>query len=121
MRRQGIIERETNRGRESGEEKKGREHADKADARGQHRNNFVRPRHSPENKKQGQQEGNWQQNHQNLRDLSAVIFQHSAKTNVLIQKGRDAVADIEDEPDRYEPDDAVKISLQEISGDISIK
>jgi hypothetical protein len=39
----------------------------------------------------------------------------------LIQKGRDAVADIEDEPDRYKPDDAVKVSLQEISGDISIK
>ena len=56
MRRQGIIERETNRGRENGEEKKGREHADEADACGQHRDNFVRARHSPENKKQRQRE-----------------------------------------------------------------
>ena len=121
MWRQGIIERETNRGRENGEEKKGREHTDEADACGQHRDNFVRPRHSPENKKQGQQEGDWQENHQNLRDLGAVIFQHSTKTDVLIQKGRDTVTDIENEPDRYEPDDAVQISLQEVSGDISIK
>ena len=121
MRRHGIIERETNRGRENGQEKQRCEHADEADTRGQHRDNFVRARHPPENKKQGQQEGDWQENHQNLWDLGGVIFQHSAKTNVLIQKGRDAVADIEDEPDRYEPDDAVKVRLQEISSDISIK
>jgi hypothetical protein len=48
-------------------------------------------------------------------------LQHPAKTDVLVEKGRDAVADIEDEPDRYEPNDAVKIGLQEISGDVSIK
>jgi hypothetical protein len=53
--------------------------------------------------------------------LGAIIFQHSPKTDVLIQKRRDAVTDIENEPDRYEPDDAVKVSLQEISRDISIK
>ena len=121
MRRQGIIERKTNRGRENGEEEKRREHADEADTCGQHRDNFVRARHPPENKKQGQEEGDWQENHQNLRDLGSVVFQHSAKTDVLVKKSRDAVADIEDEPDRYKPDDAVKVSLQEISGDISIK
>jgi hypothetical protein len=53
--------------------------------------------------------------------LGSVIFQHPAQTNVLIEKGRDAVADIENEPDRDEPGDAVKVNLQEISGDISIK
>jgi hypothetical protein len=53
--------------------------------------------------------------------LGCVKFQHTPKTEVLIKKGRDAVADIEDEPDRYKPDDAVKVSLQEIPGDISIK
>src|SRR5438046_962865 len=121
MRRNCIIQRETNRGRENSEEKKRREQADEADARGQHRDNFVRARHPAEHKKQGQQEGDWQENDQNLRDLGSVIFQHPAQTNVSVKEGRNAVADIEDEPDRYEPDDAVQVSLQEISGDISIK
>src|SRR5438067_13852812 len=121
MRRHCIIQRETNRGRENSEEEKRREHADEADTCGQHRDNFVRARHPPENKKQGQEKGDWQENHQNLRDLGAVIFEHSTKTDVLIQKGRDSVNDIENEPDRYEPDDAVQISLQEVSGGISIK
>ena len=84
MWRHGIIERETDRRCENREEEKRREHADEADARGQHRDNFVRARHPPENKKQGQEKGDWQENHQNLRDLGAIIFQHSAKTDVLI-------------------------------------
>ena len=121
MRCHCIIQRETNRGREKSEEKKRREHADEADARGEHRDNFVGARHSPEHKKQGQQERDWQENDQDLRNLGSVIFQHPAKTHVLVKKGRDAVADIEDEPDRYEPNNAIKIGLQEISGDISIK
>jgi hypothetical protein len=40
---------------------------------------------------------------------------------VQVEESRNAVADIEDQPDGNEPDDAVNVSLQEISGDISIK
>jgi hypothetical protein len=38
-----------------------------------------------------------------------------------VEEARNAVADIEDQPDRNKPDDAVKVGLQEVSDDISIK
>ena len=40
---------------------------------------------------------------------------------MLIEKSGDAVADIENQPDRDETGDAVEVSLHEISGDIPIK
>jgi hypothetical protein len=40
---------------------------------------------------------------------------------VVINEIRDIVADVEDEPDRGEPGDAVKINLHEASNDVSIE
>ena len=40
---------------------------------------------------------------------------------MLVDKGRNVVADIEDEPDRDETGDAVKISLQKIANDVAIE
>jgi hypothetical protein len=40
---------------------------------------------------------------------------------VLIEEGGDAVADIEDEPDGDETDDAVNVGLQKIANDVAIE
>src|SRR5205807_9446859 len=98
-----------------------REQADGVNTRGRHRDNLVRARHAAEDNKMSKQKRYRQEDHHDLRNLGGVKFQHPPKIEVLIKIGRNAVADIEDEPDRYEPDDAVKVSLQEISGNISIK
>jgi hypothetical protein len=39
---------------------------------------------------------------------------------VLVDKGRNIVADIEDEPDRDKARDAVKIHLQKIANNVAI-
>ena len=82
---------------------------------------FIRPRHPTERKEQRQEQRNGQQDNKNLWDLRSIIFQHPAQTQVLIKEGRDAVADIEDEPDRDETGDAVEVSLHEISRDVPVK
>jgi hypothetical protein len=40
---------------------------------------------------------------------------------VLVDERRDIVADIEDKPDGDEPGNAVKVNLQEVSNDVSVK
>jgi hypothetical protein len=40
---------------------------------------------------------------------------------VLIEEGRNAVANVEDEPDGYETGDAVQVGLQEIADDVAIE
>jgi hypothetical protein len=40
---------------------------------------------------------------------------------VFVNKGRNIVADVEDEPDRNEAGDAVKVNLYEIPDDVSIE
>jgi hypothetical protein len=40
---------------------------------------------------------------------------------MLVDKGRNVVANVEDEPDRDKTRDAVKIDLQEIANDVAIK
>jgi hypothetical protein len=40
---------------------------------------------------------------------------------VLVDKRRDIVADVEDEPDRDEAGDAVKVNVQEVPNDVSIE
>ena len=40
---------------------------------------------------------------------------------MLINEGRDIVADIEDKPDGDEAGDAVNVNLQEVPNDVSIK
>src|SRR5207249_5353589 len=42
-------------------------------------------------------------------------------SHVFVNKGRNIVADIEDEPDRNEAGNAVKINQQEITNDVSIQ
>src|ERR1043166_776875 len=42
-------------------------------------------------------------------------------SHVFVNKGRDIVADVEDEPDRNEARNAVKINLYEIANDVSIQ
>jgi hypothetical protein len=40
---------------------------------------------------------------------------------MFVNKGRNVVAHVEDEPDRDESGDAVNVNLQEIASDVSIK
>ena len=40
---------------------------------------------------------------------------------MLVDKGRNVVADVEDEPDRDKARDAVKIDLQKIANDVAIE
>ena len=40
---------------------------------------------------------------------------------MFVNKGRNIVADVEDEPDRNEAGDAVKVNLYEISNDVAIQ
>ena len=82
---------------------------------------FVRPGHSAETKKQGEQKRHRQQNDKNLRRLREIVFGNERPRNPLVQKRRDIVADIEDEPDRDETRDAVEIGLEKIAQDIAIK
>jgi len=53
--------------------------------------------------------------------LRGVIANDKPNTDVLINEGRNIVADIEDEPDLDESGDAVKINLREISNNITVQ
>src|SRR5262249_40589162 len=116
-----VIQGETSCGCQNTEDKERRKDADETGASGQHRNDLISARHATEKEKERQQKGYRQENHQNLWDLGGVKFQDPPESKVQVEKGRNAVADIEDQPDRNETHDAVKISLQKVSGDISIK
>jgi hypothetical protein len=56
-----------------------------------------------------------------LRDLRGVIPDGEQETDVLVDKGRNIVANIENEPDRDKARDAVQINLQEIAEDVAIE
>ena len=56
-----------------------------------------------------------------MRNLSEVILDGEKKTDVLVDKGRNVVADIENEPDRDKARDAVQVNLQEIAEDVAIE
>jgi hypothetical protein len=53
--------------------------------------------------------------------LCGVIPDGEEKADVLVDKGRNIVADVEDEPDRDETGNAVKVALQKVSNDIAIQ
>ena len=61
VRREGIIERQTRSDSEQSHSDQWSKHAGNAHTGRQHRDNLVRARHSPERKKQRQQERHWQQ------------------------------------------------------------
>jgi hypothetical protein len=56
-----------------------------------------------------------------LRDLRSVIPDSEQKTDALVDKCRNIVADIENEPNRDKARDAVQINLQEIAEDVAIE
>src|SRR5205085_180093 len=121
VRGRGVVQRETCcRGEERDKEQRGQD-PDQAGAGGEHGDDLVCARHPPEDKEQCQEQRNGQQDDKNLWDLRPIIFQDPAETHVLIQEGRDAVADIKDQPDRDETGDAVEVSLYEVSRNISVK
>jgi hypothetical protein len=53
--------------------------------------------------------------------LRAVIAKDKGNRHVLIDERRDIVADIEDKPDGDEAGNAVKVNLQEVPNDVSVK
>src|SRR5262249_32790891 len=89
--------------------------------RGEHGDDFIRPRHSTESKKERQQKRNWEQNDEYLRDLCGIITNNQKQTDALIDKGRNVIAHVENEPDGDEAGDAVKVDLQEIANDVSVE
>jgi hypothetical protein len=53
--------------------------------------------------------------------LRGVIPDGKQKTDALVDKCRNIVADIENEPDRDKARDAVQVNLQEIAEDVAIE
>ena len=121
VRGEGIIQNRARHSREQTNQEERRGETGQADTGGEHRDDFVRPGHPAETEKQAEQERHWQQNHKNLRRLREIVFRNQRPRNALIQKRREVVADIEDEPDRDETRDAVKICLQKMTQDIAIE
>ena len=121
MRRERIVQGHGRRHREQAHADQRQENPRDAYACGEHRHNFVRARHSPQRKKEREQERHRQENDENLRNLGGVIADGEKKTDVLVNKCRNIVADIEDEPDRDKARDAVQINLQEIADDVAIE
>ena len=85
------------------------------------RKRIVERHTGSQSKKERQEQRNWQQNDQNLRDLRGVITSDQKKTDALIDERRDVIAHVENEPDGDETGDAVKIDLQEIANDVSVE
>jgi len=50
-----------------------------------------------------------------------VVPNDKPKTDVLVNEGRNIVADVEDEPDGDEAGNAVEVNLQEIPNNVSIE
>src|SRR5437588_4267849 len=121
VRGRGVVQRETCSSSEERDKKERGQEPDQAGPGGKHGDDLVCARHSAKDKKQCQEQRNGQQDDKNLWDLRSIIFQDPAQAQVLIEKGRDAVADIEDQPDRDETGNAVEVSLHEISRDIPVK
>src|SRR6266404_2597562 len=121
VRCQRIVERHACRNREQAHADQWQEKTRKTYACREHRNDLVGTRHSAESEKQRQQQLYRQQNDEYLRDLRAVIASDEGQSNMVVNETRDIIADVENEPDGNESGDAVKVNLQEIPNDISIK
>src|SRR5437660_11224711 len=116
-----IVERHAASHSEQPHTDQGQQNAWETYAGGEHGDDFVGARHSTESEKERQQERNRKQNDQNLRDLRGVITTDQKQTDMLVDKSRDVIAYVENEPDGDEAGDAVKIDLQEIANDVSVE
>src|SRR5438046_5369662 len=121
MGRKRIVHRHAGSHCEQSHADQRQQNARKTYTRREHGDNFVGARHSAQSKKERQQNRNRQQNDQNLRDLRAIIRTDQKQTDVLVDKSRNVIAYVENEPDGDEAGDAVKIDLQEIANDISVE
>jgi hypothetical protein len=121
MGRKRIVHRHAGSHGEQSHADQRQQDARKAYTRGEHGDNFVGARHSPQSKKERQQKRNREQNDENLRDLRGVVTNDQKKTDALIDECRDVIAHVENEPDGDEAGDAVKIDLQEIANDVSVE
>src|SRR6266404_2666844 len=92
----GVVQRETCRSSEERDKEEWGQDPDQAGSGREHGDDLVCARHPAQDKEQRQEQRNGQQDDKNLWDLRSIIFQDPAQAQVLIEKGRDAVADIED-------------------------
>ena len=121
MGRKRIVHRHAGSHSEQSHPDQRQQNARKTYTRREHGDNFVGARHSAQSKKERQQKRNRQQNDQNLRDLCSVITKAKKQTDMFVDKSRNVIAHVENEPDGDEAGDAVKIDLQEIANDISVE
>lgn len=121
MRGERVIQSRAHGRREQTDQEKRCDEPRQTDTGGEHGDDFVRARHPAETKKQREQKRHGQQDDQDLRDLREIIFGNQRSRNALIQKGRDIIADIENEPDRDKARDAVEVGLQEMAQDVAIE
>src|SRR5206468_6395487 len=121
MGRQRIVHRHAGSYSQQSHGDQRQQNARKTYTRREHGDNFVGARHSAQSKKERQQNRNRQQNEEDLRDLRGVITTDQKQTDMLVDKSRDVIAYVENEPDGDEAGDAVKIDLQEIANDISVE
>ena len=119
--RHGIIQGRARRGRQQTDQEQRRQDSRQAHARGKHGDNFIRARHPAQAEEQREQERDRQENDENLGDLGEIILQDQQARDALIEKSRDVVADVEDEPDRGEAGDAIEVGLEEIPHHVAIQ
>ncbi len=93
MRRERIVERHACCHGQQTDADQRYQNTGKAHACREHGNNFIRPRHSSERKKKGQQKRNRQQDNEHLRDLRGVIANNQRQWNMVVNETRDIVAD----------------------------
>ena len=121
VRGEGIIERRACGSRQQTNQQERCENPRQTYPGREHGNDLIGARHAAQGEEQRQEQGDRKQNHEDLRHLGEIIFQDQHSRDALVEKGRDVVAHVEDEPDRNEPRDAVKISLQEIGQHVAIE
>ena len=120
VRRNRIVQCETSGSCQNTENKERREDTEETGASGQHGDDLIGARHATENEKEREKERDWQQDDQNLWDLGSVKFQDAAESEVQVEEARNAVTDIEDQPDRYITRNFLQAYLYCIIGFISI-
>ena len=121
VRREGIIQRRACRRGEQTDAQQRRKNPRQAYPGGEHRNDFVRARHPAQAEEERQEQGDREQNNEDLRDLGKIILQDQHPRDALVEKGRDVVAYVEDEPDRDETGDAVQIGLEKLFHHVAIE
>ena len=121
VRRQPIIKGRAAPGCEQADDHERQQNPRHADPGCEHGDNFIGARHPAQTEKQAEQQRDRQKNDEDLRNLGQIILRHPDNSQVLIDKRRDVVTDVKNQPDGDKADDAIDVSLQKIPKDVAIE